>query len=113
MKLLFLLFIIAIVGFGVYFFVNRKNRSKKINKKAVKVTTLVVILLLGLLTYGMYRSATAPDMQCEKTHVATTKPPMSLNSAKDYFDQANYDYDTGDCNKAITHYTNAIKLDPN
>lgn len=31
----------------------------------------------------------------------------------DYFLQGDYDYDTGNCTKAITDYTTSIKLNPN
>jgi tetratricopeptide (TPR) repeat protein len=60
----------------------------------------------------MYRSAVAPDTQCSTTHTATTTPPASLKTTTDYFEQGNYDYDTGDCSKAIVDYTESIKLDP-
>ncbi len=112
MKLLISLVLIAIIGKGVYFFLNQKDKSKKSNQQAARITTLVVVILLGMLGGIIYRSATAPDAQCAKTHVATSQPPANLKSAMDYFMQGDYDYDVGDCNKAIADYTTSLKLDP-
>jgi len=39
-------------------------------------------------------------------------PPSSLTTAADYFTQGDYDYDTGNCTKAIADYTQAIVLNP-
>lgn len=116
MKLLISLLLIALIAYGVYWLsskvVNKNKKQKKNNRKPLLFAGLTVIILLGFLGGIIYRSATAPDMQCEKTHAATSQPPMALKSAMDYFEQGNYDYDAGDCKKAIADYTKSIELNP-
>lgn len=113
MKLVILLLFIALVT-GFTYLISSKvfNKSKKPNRKPLLVSAIVMIALLGLLASAIYRSTTAPDMWCSKIHEATSTPPATHKSAMDYFKQANYDYDTGNCRKAITSYTESIKLDP-
>jgi tetratricopeptide (TPR) repeat protein len=86
---------------------------KKNKRRAIILTATVAVLLLGFLAYAMYRSATAPDIQCSTSHTTTNTPPASLKTAIDYFLQGDYDYDTGNCAKAIIDYTESIKLNPN
>jgi tetratricopeptide (TPR) repeat protein len=59
----------------------------------------------------MYRDTTLADLQCSASHSTTNIPPAGLKTAADYFEQGNYDYDTGNCVKAIADYTNSINLD--
>jgi tetratricopeptide (TPR) repeat protein len=115
MKLLFLLFIILVIGAVVYRFTSKKFISKQqqsFNWKPFGISTVVVLLFLGLLVYGMYQSSTAKDTQCTVIHEVTSKPPVQLNSAKDYFDLGNYNYDKGHCSDAISNYTKTIELNP-
>jgi hypothetical protein len=60
--------------------------------KLLTITAVVVILLLSLVAYGTYTSATAPDTQCATIHTTTMQPPYAPTSAKDYFARGNYDY---------------------
>jgi tetratricopeptide (TPR) repeat protein len=110
------LFLIAIIAYGVYWFsskiVNIDKKQKKHNHTPLFFTAFVVAILLGFLGFIIYRSATAPDVQCGETHAAASKLPANLKSAMNYFEQGNYDYDIGDCNRAIADYTTSIKLDP-
>lgn len=92
------------------FFVSKK--SKKFNRKPLFISAIVLVSLLSLFALVLYRSATAPDMWCSKTHIPSTPPPTVLKSAIDYFEQGNYEYDTGNCSKAIISYTKSIALDP-
>ena len=113
MKLLFLLFLILTTGVAVYFYfpLNKtEKKQKKLHMKAFGTATGIVLMLLLLLSYGLYTSATAPDTQCTKTHATKTKPPESLQTALDYFEQGNYNYDIGNCNEAISDYAQAITL---
>lgn len=117
MKLLLLLILIGIIGSTVYIFTAKKiktsKKQKKPNWKPIGITTGVVVVLLGLLVLGMYKSATAPDIQCTTAHTTTMKAPTALQTATDYFTQGDYDYDTGNCQQAVVDYTKAITLNPN
>lgn len=115
MKLLFILVIIGIIGTGVYFFSSKKFRNKKqkrFNWKPAGITASVVFLLLCLLAFELYKSAIQPDIQCATTHPSTSQPPHTLQTANDYFTQGDYDYELGNCKKAIADYTQSINLNP-
>lgn len=116
MKLLISLILISIITIGFYQglsgSLNKKQKDKKINKKAIFISVAVAILLLVFLGFQMYRAETAPDTQCATIHKTTSRPPAKLETAKDYFEQGNYDYDTGNCMKAINNYTISILLNP-
>ncbi len=119
MKLLVSLFLIALIASGVYSYSykvtnrNKKQKHKKTNGKAIGITAVVAMLLLAFVAFQMYRAATAPDTQCTTVHAASSIPQANLKSAMDYFLQGNYDYDTGDCKKAIVDYTSSIQMNPN
>ncbi|HSX39930.1 MAG TPA: tetratricopeptide repeat protein [Candidatus Saccharimonadales bacterium] len=75
----------------------------------------IVMILLGFVALALFvghgvLSTLQQDKQCTTTHQASTTPPAALVTAVDYFDQGNYDYDVGDCKKAVLDYTQAIKL---
>ncbi|HZE87358.1 MAG TPA: tetratricopeptide repeat protein [Methylomirabilota bacterium] len=91
---------------------SKDKKNKKSNRKSLLISAIVMVTLLVLLASAIYRSETAADIWCGKTHEVTSSPPANLKSAMDYFEQGNYDYDTGDCSKAIISYTKSIKLDP-
>lgn len=113
MKFLFALLIIALIGAVIYFALSKTGkRTKQVKRKPLLVTALVVVLLLSVLGLLMYRAETAPDAQCTSAHVAKSVPPATLITANDYFAQGNYDYDTGNCRKAIVDYTKSLSLNP-
>lgn len=115
MKLLFLLVVTAIIGIGAYlvsFLFLKGKKKKKLRFLPFGIAGFVVVLLLGLISFGMYSSLHEPDFQCSKTHVVITKPPSNLTTAMDFFTQANYEYDTGNCTQAIASYSKAIELNP-
>ncbi len=116
MKFFISLFIIATVGFFIYRLSsknsNKQNNKTRNNQKAVWLTIGVVVFLFGCLIFVMYRSATAPDTQCTISHNTSSIPPTGLNTATDYFNQGNYDYDIGNCVKAISDYSISIMLNP-
>ena len=93
---------IAVITFisVVVYYLNKKNK-----RRATVLTALVAVLLLGFLAFVMYRDTTLTDLQCSATHTTATTPPVSLKTAADYFEQGNYDYDIGNCSKAIIDYT--------
>jgi tetratricopeptide (TPR) repeat protein len=104
MKFFVCLAVIAFISAVVYYL------SKKNKRRAVVLTTTVAVLLLGFLAFAMYRDTTSKDIQCSTTHTTTNTPPASLKTAMDYFLQGDYDYDTGNCTKAIADYTKSIEL---
>lgn len=115
MKLLFLLFVTAGIGAVVYVIsskVTQSKKSKKYNWSPLAASLTVVFILLGLITFGIYMSSRQPDMQCGKSHETEVLPPIHPTAWYDYFQFGNYDYDTGNCVKAITDYTKAINLNP-
>lgn len=113
------LFVIGCITYGAYLFFRPKTNSKTKhysvrikNKQAIILSSALGLILLLALSIILYRDITAPDTQCTRTHTTQTLPPKFLTTAMDYFNQANYDYDTGDCEKAIREYTVSIQLDP-
>src|SRR5579871_3772156 len=117
MKLLFLLFIVVLIGSGVYVFslkwFHGKKKKKKTDWRPLGISLAVVLVLLGLIGIGIYSSDRQPDLQCGVSHTTTSTPPSSFTTAMDYFAQGNYDYDIGNCQEAIGAYTKAISLNPN
>src|SRR5258708_39942191 len=105
MKLLFLLLVITIIAAFVYYGslqITNRNKKHQDNRKAIGAAAVTAIILLGLVFFGMYKSATAPDTQCATAHQTTSSAPTTPTSAMDYFLLGNYDYDSGNCQKAIT-----------
>src|SRR5438046_849198 len=49
---------------------------------------------------------------CAPVSGATSSAPAALISAQDWFARGDYDYDRGDCAKAIADYGQAIALKP-
>lgn len=89
---------------------NKKTESVKQNKFGFIVVLAVAVL--GLSTFSIYKSYVEPDAQCLATHKATTVPPKQLKTATDFFTQGDYEYESGDCKKALVSYANATKLNP-
>ena len=84
--------------------------TKKNKRIATVLTTTITVLLLLFLAFVMYRDTTLKDVQCSTSHTTTNTPPASLKTAMDFFLQGDYDYDTGNCTKAIAGYTKSIEL---
>lgn len=110
-----LLFPLVIFTSGLIFYLyafSQKKKQKKINWVRVNMIVIVVLAVLALGLFGMYKAAIAPDTQCTTTHTTTSKPPLQLHSAIDYFIQGNYDFDIGNCKKALIDYTISVQLNP-
>ena len=114
MKLLVCLIVIALISWGVYFLQtkNHKKKQKKANWRVIGITSTVAFILFILLGILLYQAATAPDTQCALTHKTISQPPRNLRTATDYFLQGNYDYDRGNCEKAITDYSKSLMFNP-
>jgi len=114
MKLVVVLGFILGVCAGIYFFFYFLSKyHKKINWKIFGFAAFVGLVLVSLLGVVMYKSATAPDTYCSTFHQTSSYPPTTIKTGMDYFEQGNYDYDTGNCKKAVEDYTQSIKLTPN
>jgi tetratricopeptide (TPR) repeat protein len=110
------LFIIGIFIATYYFslrIIKQGKKHKGVNKKALAVSITVAVIFIVLQFLVIYWGAHAPDTQCTTTHTVTYTPPKQLNSAMDYFIQGNYNYDIGNCDKAITDYSTSIHLNTN
>jgi len=115
MKLLFLLFVTAIIGVGTYTLSSKlfkTKKSKKFNIKSFGISLLVVVLLLSLIALGIYFSSNQADLQCGASHQVTSQVLSSPKTASDWFNQGNYQYDKGNCQLAVADYTKAIALNP-
>ncbi len=119
MKLIVSLVFIALVAIGVFALLSKvigrkqEEKSRKTGKWwSLATTALVTAALLVFLGIKMYQAETAPDTQCSIVHAASTAPTVGVTTAADYFVQGNIDYDRGDCQQAISDYTQSIALDP-
>lgn len=112
MKVLLFPAILILAGAAIYYYSRKTKKQKHPNKKAITIIVSVVIVLLGLGAFGMYHAATMPDTQCKTMHAVNYPPPTKLETAVDYFHQGNYDYDLGQCERAISDYTQALRLEP-
>jgi tetratricopeptide (TPR) repeat protein len=108
MKLVIALLFIALISALTYRF-----SAKTKTRNALLITLAVAVALTSLMIIEMYRAASAPDTQCTTTHIVHSVPPANLKTSIDYFDQGNFDYDSGNCTQAIADYTKSIELDPN
>jgi tetratricopeptide (TPR) repeat protein len=79
-----------------------------------KVVGAVSVAGVALVIVGVHGAVQAAQTNtwCSSSHVTTSQPPRNLNTAADYFAQGDYDYDRGQCDRAITDYTHAIELNP-
>jgi tetratricopeptide (TPR) repeat protein len=108
MKLIVSLIVIAAISAAVYF----SQRKQKSLATKITITSVVALFLFILLGFFIYRDSTVKDSQCTSAHPAVSSPPAQLKSAVDYFIQGNYDYEIGDCQKAVLDYTASIRLNP-
>lgn len=73
----------------------------------------VVVFFLAIGLFGVY-GANQPIVSCAS---APKKPfstaPAGLVTAQDYFAQGDYNYEQGNCDRAIDDYARAIELNPN
>ena len=73
----------------------------------------MVVFCLAIGLFGAY-SASQPVVSCASAPKKPfSKAPATLISAQDYFMQGDYNYEQGECDRAITDYSRAIELNPN
>lgn len=106
-----LAFLLAGIGLIFLFEYLIKRYPKKKWLKKWKIRGPIVIVLVTIVLIGI-EAFLKPDMHCRVSHKTETVPPISLVTARDYFDQGNYDFDIGDCKRAIDDYSQSLRLDP-
>ncbi len=72
------------------------------------VATVGLVLLLGTVGVNLYNSS---NSLCSGVP-STAYPPTALVTSKDYLDLGDYDFYQGNCDRALTDYSQAIALDP-
>lgn len=86
------------------------------NQIGIAAVSVLALGIFGALGYGIFQAAqatAAPDSQCTTTHDVASPPPTDAKAANDFLNLGDYDYDRGDCVKAIADYSRAIALQPN
>ena len=69
----------------------------------------IALLLFFIKAFGVIK---APDIQCNRRHTSSSIPPKNPQSAQDFFELGNYNYDIGNCSEAITDYRITLQIDP-
>ena len=115
MKMLIFPILFVILFYFIYkvFYKKQGKKNKIPHKKVLIAIILIIIGLLGFLSYKFYLSIIQPDTYCLVTHKTTSLPPKNLINAEDYFNRGNYNYDIGNCKMAVADYTKSIELDAN
>src|SRR5438034_9614965 len=81
-------------------------RKKFPNKKFANWTPWILATIAAFfIIFLIGAAATSKNKHCGYTHQTSTQPPTSLFTAKDYFEQGNYEYDRGNCQEAIINYS--------
>lgn len=89
--------------------------KQKFPKIPLRYRRVLLASLFGfVLVSGLYFVTwkMGQDDYCYTTHSTTSKPPEKLETAQDFFDQGNYDYDVGNCAKAAAGYSYAVSKNP-
>jgi tetratricopeptide (TPR) repeat protein len=61
---------------------------------------------------GVARADSQPDRQCTERRASTAVPPAAPASATDYLALGDYEYERGECDRAVAAYTRALELNP-
>ncbi|HEY6073366.1 MAG TPA: tetratricopeptide repeat protein [Anaerolineales bacterium] len=73
-------------------------------------TASVVLLIIGFFAALRW---SPPVVSCASAlKKSLSVPPAALLTAQDYFMHGDYEYEQGDCEKAISDYSKALKLNP-
>ncbi len=103
--------VFIIFGLVLYIILDKfAFKNKKYQKLRKWIAPAVIIFTSTLFITGAILTSVQGDVQCTRTHQVSISPPATLTSAQDYFESGNYNYDRGDCNKAIMDYSMALKL---
>lgn len=112
-RFLFILLVyIFLSAFVLKLLTQNKKRLKMNNRKWKKIILIIVVFFFVLIGIRIYSSVPRENQQCLSIHLAKSIPVKNPSTPADYFAQGNYDFDRGDCKKAVLDYTKAIDLDP-
>ncbi len=91
--------------------IHHQTPLKRLNRWLV--LTIGAIIIFGLIGFLIHRSDSQPDKQCLSAHQVNYSAPTNSKTAQDFFELGNYQYDSGECIKAIASYTRAIEMNLN
>ncbi len=94
----------------------RDRKEEQVGKRYRFVFAAVLAVAASCLVLGLFvaYNASQPVVSCAAAPKKPfSTPPVALVTAQDYFVQGDYDYEQGNCEKAISDYTRAIELNPN
>lgn len=106
MRLLVILAFTFFVSYFIYMFFRKKK------KLGLTLAIIFALSMIIMTASAIHRGQKQPDGWCGRAHTSTSYPPEKLVTAMDYFEQANYEYDLGNCSTAVDSYTKSIKLNP-
>ncbi len=92
--------------------VSRVKQKGPLFPKKSSFLIVLIIAVMALSLFSIYKSYIEPDAQCLAAHTPTSTAPKQLKSANDFFLQGDFDYESGNCKSAVEDYGNAIKLNP-
>lgn len=110
MKLVILLILFGGASFALYLFI---FHIRKIDWKVAKISVAAGILMVAVFALMMITFAKSNGGWCSYLHTTNSYPPIETVTAMDFFERGNYEYDLGNCDKAIESYTRSIELEPN
>jgi tetratricopeptide (TPR) repeat protein len=90
----------------------RKYIKRKPEMKRYWLAGMVMVGLLIIIVAGKIYGGMTEDKFCQTKHIATTKLPDALITAKDWLTMGDVDYESGDCEKAIKDLNEAILKNP-
>ena len=73
---------------------------------------LAALALVEVGLSGVARADSQPDRQCTERRASTAVPPAAPASATDYLALGDYEYERGECDRAVAAYTRALELNP-
>lgn len=106
MKLLVILTFTFFVSYFIYLFFRKKK------KLGLTLAIIFALSMVIMTASAIHRGQKQPDGWCGRPHQTISYPPEKQVTAMDFFELGNYEYDLGNCEKAIEAYSKSIKLNP-
>ncbi|MBP9817179.1 tetratricopeptide repeat protein [Candidatus Shapirobacteria bacterium] len=89
-----------------------RSTSGQAFRRAGKVLVLMVVILVGVMVVGKMYGGMKEDKFCVTKHVPTTTKPKDLVTAQDWLYTGDYDFESGNCEQAISDLNMAIGINP-